>query len=508
MAQFIALEWDSREARVAVARTRGTGLVIEHAFSVELGPRGTGEAVVDSDVGQRVASALASRRIGRSDTLVAVGRAGIELRLLSLPPAPDDELPEMVRFQSMRQFTGLGDDWPLDFFPVGKENDASQSVLAAAVSPDLVRQIQNNCQRANLRPQRLVLRPCAAASLLLRQREGRADAPVQLMVDLLADEADLTVLDPQSVVFMRTARLPGEWNSPEQSQALLAEIRRTLAAAQNQLSGQLIERIVLCGIGGDQSTLPAQIEEKLKLPVEHFNPFDGLSLSDDLRSHLPEHAGRFAPLLGMLLDESTGAKHAIDFLHPRKKPEPASRRPWYVFGSAAAAILALAVGGGTWYGLDALNSDVKSLQATLDDLNKATETAEQHQAQVRTIDTWLAKDVNWLDELRRLSEKLPPAEKSRVSRLLASAKPDGGGQLTFDGFVDDGGTIGELELSLSSDQHHVFGDGGQLDNTDPKYAWKFDEIVLIDIAAEEPSRDDEPAQQADTEGGSPAATTQ
>ena len=36
MPRFLALEWDAREARVAVARTRGSDIVIEHAFAVAL----------------------------------------------------------------------------------------------------------------------------------------------------------------------------------------------------------------------------------------------------------------------------------------------------------------------------------------------------------------------------------------------------------------------------------------------------------------------------------------
>jgi len=79
MPRFIALEWDLREARVAVARTRAGEVVIEHAFVVDLGPRDPGQTFADTNVGEKVAAALAARNIGRAETLVAVGRASIEL---------------------------------------------------------------------------------------------------------------------------------------------------------------------------------------------------------------------------------------------------------------------------------------------------------------------------------------------------------------------------------------------------------------------------------------------
>src|SRR5262245_11393134 len=105
MSQFLAIEWDAKEARVAVARARGKDATIEHAFAIALGDKGT----VDSTAGQLIAAELQRRNIGRVETLVAVGRASIEFRQMSLPQAPPDEMPEMVRFQAMRQFTTIGD---------------------------------------------------------------------------------------------------------------------------------------------------------------------------------------------------------------------------------------------------------------------------------------------------------------------------------------------------------------------------------------------------------------
>ena len=54
----------------------------------------------------------------------------------------------------------------------------------------------------------------------------------------------------------------------------------------------------------------------------------------------PEHPGRFAPLVGMLLAELKPAKHAVDFLHPRRRAAAADpRKKWMIAGAVAAMLL-------------------------------------------------------------------------------------------------------------------------------------------------------------------------
>ena len=94
MARLLAIEWDGSEARMAVASSRGEAMVVEHAFTVALKETAGEAAPAESPVGEALAAALAARRIGRLDALVGVSRSSVELRQMSLPPVPDDELPD------------------------------------------------------------------------------------------------------------------------------------------------------------------------------------------------------------------------------------------------------------------------------------------------------------------------------------------------------------------------------------------------------------------------------
>ena len=228
MAKLLALESDAHEARLLVGTTRGQDVVIEKALSIELSDTSGADTT-------RLADALENHNIDRGDVLIAVGRSQVELRLLSLPQSPPDELPEMVRFQAMRQFANIGETWPLDFVPLSDAGeDGQMHVLAAAMSPEQVAQTEESCAAANLVPRRMILRPFAAASLLCRQ--GRAgQGGCQLLISMTSGEAELTVVSDGQVVFLRAVRLPLDDAGNVTAKALVGEVRRTMAAAQNQL---------------------------------------------------------------------------------------------------------------------------------------------------------------------------------------------------------------------------------------------------------------------------------
>lgn len=479
MARLIALEWNDTEARVAVANRRGQRVALEHAFAVSLQPSQPAADAPPVDVGQRLAAALAARRLGKADVLVAVGRTNVELRQLALPPAPDEELPDMVRFQAMREFNALGDDWPLDFLPIDDAPDQPRTVLAAAIAPDHVQQIRATCQSAGLRLRRLVLRPCAAASLLWRL-QGEDPQCVRLLVDLLGDEADLTVVIDRKVIFLRTARLPADpLSEPEASQVLLSEIRRTMAAVQNQLGGRRVERMVLCGRGQAHAALAASMEERLATPVEMFDPFQGLELQGDVRRALPEHPARFAPLVGMLLDELDGVPHGIDFLHPRRRPKPPSRRRTYAAGALAVlvpVIALLAYGVVQWNRLGAervrLESDLKLWDTQL------AQVAKDEKA-LKEIEAWKAGDVVWLDELDRISQKAPSAKEVILTQLEFLALRSGG-EIRMEGVAGTVGAMKAMDEALRDATHRVIPkDRGEATSAKPPYTLRFGTSVAI-----------------------------
>ncbi|MCC6126818.1 MAG: pilus assembly protein PilM [Pirellulales bacterium] len=491
MPHLLALEWNGTEARLVYASGRGDRVVIEQAFAVEMRRRNDDGEQPEVDIGDRLVSALGARGIGRVETLVAIGRTNIELRQLSLPPAPDEELPDLVRFQAMREFNELDDDWLLDYVPLNDSPDEPRAVLAAAVGPDLVSQIQQTCEKAGLKPKRLVLRACAAAALLSHTQAAR-QGELRLLVDLLSDEADLTVVNDGRVVFMRTTRL-GE---PPNPQVLFGEIRRTMAAVQNQLAGRKVESIVLCGRGLEQSDLARRIQAELDVPTELFDPFDGLQLGPELEEALPDHPGRFTPLLGMLATEFARRPHAVDFLHPRRRPAPPSKWRRYSLPVAAAVVLLISYLGYRQWQYNGLQADIEKLNADLNNLDQLVKRAEKRREVAQSVEKWSIGDIVWLDALYEMHEKLPPASEAMLSHLTLKSTATGG-EAGFKGFVKSLDVLKKVENKSSS----------QDDSVKP-YAWQFNGTRLIKSApsaAKSPPQPKTPSPPPRSLGGSQQA---
>ena len=492
MPRLLALEWDAKEARVVIARTRAGGvaggLAVEQALAVPL-PGREGAAATEAQIGSALAKALAEHGASRLETLVAVGRSSIELKFLSTPPAPPEELPDLVRFQAMRQFTSLGDDWPLDFVPLSPNADGGSNVLAAAISPELVQQIRQTCEAAGLRLSRLVLRPFAAAALV---KSEAIDGKCRMTVDLLGDDADLTVLIGEQVIFPRTVRLPTAVEPEILARALLGEGRRTIIAAQNQLGGRRVEEVVIFGDGVHHSAVKQLLEKELTMPVQLVDPFDKVQWAEGARGRQPEFPGTFAPLLGMLLDEAAGATatgpaHAIDFLHPRKRPAPPNRRRTAIAVAAAvAAVLLVGLVAIQWQ-LRSLDAQIRTLTTQRTQQEKLSKAGVRPREDVEKIDRFAAADVTWLDELGRLSEKFPSAEQVRVESLTATAVPSGGGKIVVSAVADNETRIRQLEERISDERRRVVGSGAQYDPDAGQLKVRFKEEVTI-----LPPEEDEP----------------
>jgi Tfp pilus assembly PilM family ATPase len=474
--RLLAIEWDDSEARLAVANSSGTRTVFEQAFAVDLRSHRADSDGPDADPAKRIAAALAARNIGRVDALVAIGRGNIELRQLSVPPAPDDELPDLVRFQALREFNAMEDDWILDFVPINDVPGEGRTVLAAAVSPEQVKQLQTTCQAAGLKPRRVILRPFGAASLYGRFRSESGPA-VRLLIELLGGETDLTVLMDGSVVLLRTARLQGDpLVSDDAALALLGETRRTMAAVQNQLGGRRVESVVLFGATEHHQSLAAQIEKKIDADTELFDPFAELTLGRELKKALPDNPGRFAPLLGMLLDELTEKPPAVDFLQPRRRPPPPSRRNLYTTVGLAVAVVVLLVVTLGWWHRNSLKADIVRLSNESALLDKEVKAADKHIEAAEAIGEWADKEVVWLEELKWLAEKLPPPQDAMLSQLEMDRES---GRMDMEGLARNVDTIKGMDRALQDESHQVVGEGGGASSASQRYSVRFERAVIL-----------------------------
>ena len=238
-----------------------------------------------------------------------VGRAGAERRrharrtrsfqhrtaTLSLPPAPPEEIPDMVRFPG---HAGLHRDRRRLAARLRRTGSARRSRSTCwRPSSRHVRSSRSRmvCAASDLKPNVLVLRPFAAASLL--GRSGLLDVQrAGLIVDLLADGVDLTAYRTG------TGRLHAHRSIADRRRCrtrrpapLVGEVRRTIGAAQNQMGGSRIEQIIVCGSDEEHAILRQALSESLSLEVVLFDPFQNVRLGRDAGKQLPPDLRTLCP---------------------------------------------------------------------------------------------------------------------------------------------------------------------------------------------------------------------
>ena len=481
MANLIAIDWDSHELRAVTGRSSSGGLTVTDTATLPL--QGGDDASVVSAALSELLSKLGVNK-SKYKLLVAIGRGKAELRQLTLPPVPENELPGMVRFQALQSFSTAGDAVAVDYLPI-EATAGSTSVIAAGVAPATMKQIEQIAEAVSLELKRVVLRPVAAAALFsLKNRLDQQAEGDCVLVDLLADDAEIVVFRKGKLIFVRSVRMPEQTKG--RTSQIAGEIRRSLMACGTDAATG-VQRVVIWGQAKTHDHETQQLRELLKCEVETLDPLQLVEV-DARRSGYSagEHTGRLAPLIGVLVGdaaaEATDHQSAVlvDFLNPRKAVEVQDdKRLWIGLGVAAAAVLLL-LGFGAWWSLRAGTEQIAARQAELNALRPQVTAAEESLTRTERVDQFLDSSVVWLDEFRRLADKMPPAEQVIVKNVSAVSLPrEGGGRIVLNGAATSPTVVDGMESALRDEEHSVSGTGTSDLGEKEAYRWGFAQTLTI-----------------------------
>jgi len=472
---IVALDWDQQSARVAVTQRRPTGIVLLRAVSLDL----EGD---ETSLADRLQNALPEVRWSKTPLVVALGEESITLRLLKLPPVPDNELPSMVRMLAEREFGG--DDGAIDFVPLSGDATTQRSVLAVRVRQKTLKSIERLAEKLETTVARIVLRSCAAASLAVRL-DGSLANGTALVVASTGAGADLVALAEGLPALIRTARNDHASDEQESSgDGLAIDIRRTLSAASLQL-GRGVSRVAALGTQSGSSSaevlpLVEQAQSKWRLPASDV---EAMKVA--------------AGVAGAALDEADKTKPAIDLLHPRQATiDRTPLRRKLTYAGVAAACVALVVGQAYW-SLASLERETSNLNASIGVIDKSLEEDEPHLARAAAVENWLETDMNWLDELEQLSRQVrpqpltakdfPASDDVMLTQLLAGAssgRNTAGGTLRLDAVAPNANAPTALEQRLRGPGREVT--QGSLDQSGQgSYRWRFKPSIKLKPSPQE-----------------------
>ncbi len=529
MANWLALTWENDRLLLLSANVHNGSATFEHCAvfatpQADKSAEDTGEAAQPlsraeqgPSIKQQLADYLQKNRLSKTETVVVLSRADVEVRSMVFPPVPVEELPDLVRFQATKEFNGYDATAPLDFFITTKLDNVSRSTLFPALQPGKggkgqnapagapkhliastirsarFQKIQQQCEQWNLPLKHLLLRPCQSA-YLWRHTPRFDPGQSVLFVELDANETSQVVLFQGEPIFMRTPKIscPDDVSASDFAARLIAELKRTRIAVRNEIQGVTIDEVVLCGVGKGFETLAKQVSDSMGVTVTQFDPWVGLSRGGELRvgrsEAMVEKPERFAPLLGSLLQIAKGETSEIDFCNPTKRPEPVGKRQLATGIIAATFLFILALGGFGLYAQSVLDKDVKELGNRRTALNRQAATFREQRAQLTAIEAWQADKVNWFEQLDWLARSVPESKDMMISKMTLNAA--NGGSMSLETLLRDSSVMTSMDKKLNDGQLHILKTGEQReDRSTPPYTYRYHFSVHLskDAAAQPPT---------------------
>jgi hypothetical protein len=181
----------------------------------------------------------------------------------------------------------------------------------------------------------------------------------------------------------------------------------------------------------------------------------------------------------MALDEARGARHAVDFLHPRQQARPPDRRRLITIAAAAVTLLALVAGYFQWERLAAVDDQNRQLAAELKELRELAKRAGKQGELVRAVRAWKTRDVIWLDELRDLSLRFPSSRDAVVLRMSMAPARAGGGVIELEGLVRDPSIVVRMENSVRDQHREVRSERVQQRGREKTHSWLFETSMSV-----------------------------
>ena len=389
-------------------------------------------------------------RVGltKSDALVVVSRSDVELRLLDVPPAPENELPAMVRFVAKNEFASLNDSWLLDFVRLSGDDKTPGKVLAAGLAPERKELIQKTVEEAGLRLKKINFRPLEVANYLSRQL---ANDNLRLLIECDKDTANISLFDGRSMFATRTIRIVGS----DIAKSLEREVKRTVSNAD--ISADQFDEILLLGPAEAVEPLGESLSKTLSTKHRIIDPTKDRSVGQKLQSVDNHH--RYVPLLGALGEHRPDATPTMDFVNPRKvEVKKADFSKWYMYGAIAAVGLLLLFAFGYWR-LSSQSSEIAELTKKRDKIRSLNNGESNRTAvdetlkRVGKVDDWVVARINWQDVLLGYSEHALTADDAIVDSLIASHK--GPTHLTIKARIADQKTENNLVKELQKQSEFI-----------------------------------------------------
>lgn len=402
---------------------------------------------------------MSDLHIRGGNVIYTVAEEMVFSRFVRLPAIEEEKIERIIFFEAQQNVPFPIDEVVWDYQIVGGGADEQLQVVLAAVKADWLEKTNSAVEETGLRPSIVDL---ATMALYNAFRYNYSElSGCSLLIDIGARTTNLLFIEPGRI-FTRsvpvggssiTAAIAREFNEPfaaaefrkkrdgslNPAEALSgppdadvarvtkivrhtmtrlhAEVTRSVSHYCTQQQGNVPERAYLSGGGASTAHIQEFFQEKLRQPVQFFNPLRNVTIADSVDA---EEILRSAHLLGepvgLALRMATTCPMELN-LRPQsvvRRQEMERRRPSFVLAAACVVVGLLAWGGYFWRAAQVEDRATAHLQEKVDGMRRIETQMTQVRKETTALDNQSAPLVAAINErgfwplvLEDLNERLP-----------------------------------------------------------------------------------------------------
>lgn len=466
----LVIEWDRQQARYAWVCSVGARNMIRAIGSVQAAE---GESTAHLET--YLADIKALLRLKNPELVFVMPRREIEEFEATLPPSKDDELAQLVLIQAHERWPGISEQSIIDYYHMVGGSDGMLRVSIAAMLDDKRINYIGWAKSAGWKLSAIRLRHLASVNLLQRQ-VALASWPQSVLLSVSRKDADLVVFSQGQISLVRTIPLAAESTDQALAEKLKLEIQRSLLVASPPANDSESPElpIFLFGDQGELSELVQRLEPDLPGQIRVIDPFVNFQRSN---TETLEDVNRYAAVLGAALEGSPAT--TLDFCKPKcvKKRSAIYRR--IALYAAAGCLLLGALIGNAWQQVAEAREQNLELKRELAKVDEQITNLKKRTAVVDYVSQWQRDDINWLEELRGLSLRMPSRSQTQVRSMTMTSSPGRKGMISMNLRAGSDSVISEFEKAVRDGSHQVR--TNQLSQTAPgtDFPWQFGAAIMI-----------------------------
>jgi type IV pilus assembly protein PilM len=390
--------------------------------------------------------------------LLSVSGQVVFPRFVKLPPVGRDKLPQVIQYEAEQNVPFPIDEVVWDYQLIGG-GEEELNVMLVAAKIENIKRLTDCAQAADLEPEVVDIAPMALLNAVQYGRQGR-DAGCVMILDIGARSSNLIFMEDDRV-FTRSIPVAGntitqelmkafdigfaeaeamkreegfvafggvttggDTETAEQASKIIrsvltrlhAEVNRSINFYRSQQGGSAPDQVLLAGGSSMLQHVDTFFQDKLRVPVEYFNPFDAVEVGPAVDiERLNTDIQCMGEVVGLALRRGGHALVELNLMPPDLVALKTFRRrkPFFV---AAAVCLTLGMLCGWGYFTHAgavLGGRAESMEKAIQDLGRVQQqlqaaAAQRQSAQDRldSLITQVSLRTRWIDLFQAVGQSL------------------------------------------------------------------------------------------------------